>query len=93
MTANGQRLNALDIRIIGQSLDGGGVQMTQSRVTLGSSTDPTQYIGTITALQGTNMAARLRNSSGSVLRLAAQLQLGSNGESVGGTVRVAPANG
>jgi hypothetical protein len=93
MNVNGQRLNALDIRIIGQSLDGGGVQMTRSRVTLGSPADPTQYSGTITSLQGTNVAARLRDSSGSVLGLAAQLQLGSDGGSVGGTVRVGPANG
>ncbi len=93
MNANGERLNALDIRIIGQSLDGGGVQMTRSRVTLGSSADPAQYSGTITSLQGTNIAARLRSSSGSVVQLAAQLQLGSDGGSVGGTIRVGPANG
>jgi hypothetical protein len=93
MTANGQRLDALDIRIIGQALQGGGVQMTRSRVTLGSSANPTEYTGSITSLQGTDVTARLRNSSGSVVGLAAQLQLDPNGGSIGGTVRVGPASG
>jgi hypothetical protein len=93
MTANGQRLDALDIRIIGQALEGGGVQMTRSRVTLGSSANPTQYTGSVTSLQGTDVAARLRNSSGSEVRLVARLQLDPGGGSIGGTVRVGPASG
>jgi hypothetical protein len=93
MSASGQRLNTLDIRIIGQPLEGGGVQMTRSRVTLGSSADPAQYSGRITSLRGTDVAARLRNSSGSVVALAARLQLDPSGGSIGGTVRVSPASG
>jgi hypothetical protein len=93
MTANGQRLNALDIRIIGQALESGGVQLTRSRVTLGSSADPAQYSGRVTSLRGTDIAARLRNSSGSVVLLAARLQLDPSGGSIGGTVRVSPASG
>jgi hypothetical protein len=93
MTANGQRVGLLDIRIIGQPLEGGGVQMTRSRVTLGSSADPARYSGRVTALQGTNVAALLRNSSGSLVRLVAQLQLDASGGSVSGTVRVGPARG
>jgi hypothetical protein len=92
MTADGQRLNALDIRIIGQALGGGGVQLTRSRVTLGSSADPAQYSGRVTSLRGTDLGARLRNSSGAVVQLAARLQLDPSG-SIGGTVRVSPASG
>jgi hypothetical protein len=93
MTADGQRLNALDIRIIGQALGGGGVQLTRSRVTLGSSADPAQYSGSVTSLRGTDVAARLRNASGSVVLLEARLQLDPSGGSIGGTVRVRPASG
>lgn len=93
MTASSQRLDTLDIRIIGQALEGGGVQMTRSRVTLGSAANPTQYTGSITSLQGTDVTARLRNTSGSVVGLAARLQLDPSGGSIGGTVRVGPTSG
>jgi hypothetical protein len=93
LTANGERLNAIDIRIAGQPVEDGGVQMTSSNVTLGSSGRPPEYRGRVTDLRGTDIAARLRNSSGSVVRLVAQLQLGSGEGSVGGTVQVGPANG
>ena len=93
MTASGQRLNALDIRIVGEPVEGGGVQMTSSRVTLGGAGKPGEYSGRVTALRGTNVAARLRNSSGSAVQLLAQLQIDPSGGSVSGTVRVGPASG
>jgi Ferric reductase like transmembrane component len=93
LTASGQQLNAIDIRIAGEPVEGGGVQMTSSKVTLGSSGHPTEYSGHVTDLRGTDVAARLRNSSGSVIRLVAQLQLGSDEGSVSGTVRVGPVSG
>ena len=93
MSASGQRLGALDIRIVGEPIEGGGVQMTNSTVTLGGSGQPAEYSGRVTALQGTDVAARLRNSSGSVVELVAQLQLDPSGGSVSGTVHVAPSTG
>jgi hypothetical protein len=93
MTASGQRFNALDIRIVGEPIEGGGVQMTNSSVTLGSSDHPTEYSGRVTALQGTDVAALLRNSSGSAVRLVARLQLDPSGGSVSGTVRVDRVSG
>ncbi len=43
LTAAGQRLSALDVRIDGQPLDGGGVAMSSSLVTLGTSASPSAY--------------------------------------------------
>lgn len=93
LTIAGQRLNRLEVRIVGQPLQGGGVQMTDNRVTLGSSANPAEYSGRVTALQGTEVTAQLQASSGSVLSLLAQLRLDPGGGAVSGTVRVAPASG
>jgi hypothetical protein len=90
-TLAGEQLNELQIRMIGEPLDGGGVQMTSSRVTLGSSSDARQYRGVVTALQGTDVAAQLRGSRGSALRLIARLQIDPSTEKVSGTVQVGPA--
>jgi Ferric reductase like transmembrane component len=90
-TVAGEPLNTLHIRIVGQPLEGGGVQMTSSRVTLGSASHSREYRGVITALQGTDLAAELRSSSGSVVRLLAQLQIDLASGTVSGTVQVAPA--
>ena len=49
----GQALSALDIRLDGQPLGGGGVEMTSSRVTLGTPSDSSRYAGLVTALEGT----------------------------------------
>lgn len=93
LTASGQRLDALDIRIVGQPLQGGGIRMTRSGLTLGSTANPAQYSGRVTALDGTDLAAQLRDSSGSAIKLAAQLQIDPSAGSVSGTVRVGPATG
>lgn len=90
-TVAGEPLNTLHIRIVGQPLEGGGVQMTSSRVTLGSAGHPGEYRGAITALQGNDLAAQLRSSSGSVLRLLGQLQIDPASGAVNGMIQVAPA--
>jgi hypothetical protein len=74
LSVSGQSLSALDIRIVGQPLSGGGVAMSTSRVTLGTAADPDLYRGRITGLTGTNVAARVGGDHGSVA-LTAQLQI------------------
>jgi len=91
VTVTGQQLSELHIRLRGEPLEGGGVQMTSSGVTLGSKSNPEQYRGTITALQGTNVEAALRGASGSSITLTAQLQIDSESGIVAGTVTVSPA--
>jgi hypothetical protein len=85
LTVAGQLLDALDIRIDGQPLSGGGVAMSSSRVTLGTGADPTLYRGRITGLEGTSIAARVKSARGS-LAFVAQLQIDPRSGAVTGAV-------
>jgi DMSO/TMAO reductase YedYZ heme-binding membrane subunit len=58
-----------DLKLAGQPLEGGGVQMTASSVAFGS------YTGQITALQGTQVEATLHNASGTGLALSLDLNI------------------
>ncbi len=82
----GQPLNSLEIRILGRPIDGGGVQMSSSRVYLGTASDPHRYRGHVTALDSTNIQARVSDSHGSTLTLLARLQLDPNTGNASGTV-------
>lgn len=90
LNAGGQRLDQLEIRIIGRPIAGGGVQMTRSSVTLGSSAHPAEYRGRVTTLDGSDVAARLRSSTGSSLQLYATLHVDPSGDTLSGTLRVSP---
>jgi hypothetical protein len=93
LTAAGQHLSALGIRIVGRPVNGGGVAMTTSTVELGSSADPGLYRGRVTSLEGTNVAAVVRDSSGSRVQLLAQLQIDAGTGSASGTLTASPAAG
>jgi hypothetical protein len=86
----GHALGKLDIRIEGPPIGSGGVQMTTSRVTLGSGANPDRYDGRVTALEGTNIAATVRDGAGSTLALVARLQIAPGPGTATGTVIVAP---
>lgn len=86
----GQSLSALDIRIQGEPLAGGGVQMTSSVVTLGTPSHPTLYRGVVTGLYGGTIDAHVQ-SARDALSLQAQLQIGPGSGSVAGTVSTAAA--
>jgi sulfoxide reductase heme-binding subunit YedZ len=86
LSITGQQLSKLDIVIVGRPEPGGGVQMTESRVTLGTGSDPSQFRGQIVALEGTNIEARLHGQSGSELRLIARLAIDQGSNSATGTV-------
>lgn len=95
VAVSGQKLGRLRIRLEGEPLQGGGVQMTSSRVTvtLGTASNPGEYTGRITALQGTDVAATLRDTAGTAISLLARLQIDSAGGAVAGTLTVSPAGG
>ncbi len=93
LSVTGQRLSALDIRLTGPPLAGGGVAMTSSRVTLGTGSNPTQYRGIVTVLDGANIEARVRDARGARIRLLAQLQIDPGGGTASGTVSAAPGGG
>ena len=85
LALGGQTLSALEIRIDGQPLSGGGVEMTSSTVTLGTPSAPSQYAGQVTGLEGTNIQAGVRSTRGSLVLLA-QLQINSSSGAVTGTL-------
>jgi sulfoxide reductase heme-binding subunit YedZ len=82
-------LDALSLQIVGNPAAGGGVQMTSSTVTLGSTAAPALYTGTITSLAGTDIDARVSSANGTALTLAVTLAIDAGAAS--GTVEVAPA--
>ncbi len=86
----GQPLNALDIRIDGHPLGGGGVEMTSSTVTLGTAATPTLYSGRVTALEDTTVQARVSGTRRS-LTLLTRLEIDPRSGSVIGTLRAQPA--
>jgi len=90
LTAAGQQLSALEIRLRGQPLQGGGIRMTSSKVTLGTRSNPDTYGGQVTSLQGTSISATVHDAGGHALRLAFQLQLDPASRSATGTVSAGP---
>ncbi len=90
LTLAGQHLSTLAIHLQGEALDGGGIQMTSSSVTLGPQSDPSRYHGQVTSLAGTNISAQVSDASGHRLNLLARLQINSDGGSATGTVSASP---
>ena len=85
----GQPLNAFDVRIEGQPLNDGGVEMTSSAVTLGTSAKPAMYTGRVTALAGTSIQAQVSSTRGSLVLLA-RLQIDPSSGGVTGTLTAQP---
>ena len=83
-------LGVVNVRIDGTSAAGGGVQMTGSSVSVGTVSSPALYQGTITALDGTQISARVTSADGRLLQLGLALRLGEAGSATG-TVEVTPA--
>ncbi len=93
LAVRGQHLSTLRLRIDGRPLGGGGVTMSSSRVTLGSSSDSTRYRGHVTALNGSAIQASLRDAAGRSLNLVVRLQIRPGSGAAAGTVDVQPARG
>ncbi len=90
LSVHGTPLSALHIRIEGQAINGGGVQMSASRVTLGPATNPSQYDGQITGLAGTTIVARVSNARNATLSLVTHLQISPGPGTASGTVTATP---
>ncbi len=80
------RLHDLHIRIEGRPIDGGGVQMTDSQVSLGSASNPDRYTGRVTALQGSTVQATVSDAIGTRIVLLARLQLAGDGHAATGVL-------
>jgi len=91
LTVSGQRLSTFGVRIYGHPLASGGVELTSSRVELGTGSDPSLYRGHVTALSGTDIAAVVTNAAGARLALSARVALDTDGQTAAGTLTVGPA--
>ena len=89
LRAPDRRLSVLRIRIRGQSLGASGVQMTSSRVTLGPVGDASQYVGAVTALNGSDIQARVDNPGYAAFDLLIRLQLSAGGSAAGTVIATA----
>jgi hypothetical protein len=86
----GPRLTALGITLLGQPLENGGLQMSSSSVTLGTSSNPGQYRGHVTSLSGTDVSCRVSDGAGNLLNLSARLRINSESGTATGTVTARP---
>jgi hypothetical protein len=86
LTVAGQRLSALHFLLLGRPVPGGGLSMTSSSATLGTASKPHVYIGSITALEGSNLAATVTDPAGRAYSLIVQLQLNPANQTATGTV-------
>jgi len=66
----------LDVRLSGQPIEDGGIQVARSQITLGPPGDPARYVGELVSLDGSTLEARLRPAHGRALRVHAVLDLG-----------------
>ncbi|HEV3056142.1 MAG TPA: hypothetical protein VGX45_15875, partial [Solirubrobacteraceae bacterium] len=90
LTLAGEQLSRLGIRIFGRPAAGGGIEMSSSKVALGTAGNPDLYTGVITALNGTNVEAQVASGAGR-LNVIAQLQIDPAGGTASGNVTVGPA--
>jgi hypothetical protein len=75
----------LGIQLVGSPLNGGGLQMSSSSVTMGPRTAPDLYTGRIVGLQGSNLLARVRRSSGRTVALRVNLVIPRGSSALTGT--------
>jgi DMSO/TMAO reductase YedYZ heme-binding membrane subunit len=78
------RLRHVHIRIEGQAIPGGGVDMSDSQVSAGPTSNPDRFSGRVTALSGPTIQASLSDATGAAVALAAELQAQGRGGSATG---------
>ena len=78
------------VRLIlaGNVLTGGGVQMDRGLATFGTVARPTLYQGSVVALDGTNVTAKVHNAAGNSVTLSFRLKVNSVRTAVIGSVSV-----
>jgi sulfoxide reductase heme-binding subunit YedZ len=85
-----QSLSRLALQLQGQPIDGGGLQMTSSSVSLGTASNPSEYRGAVTSLEGTDIQAHVHDGAGHSLVLTIRLQLSEESGAASGTVTAQP---
>ena len=75
----------LRIVLTGLALDGGGVEMQHSEVTLGSAQDGSRLTGVIVALQGSDLRSNLHDAAGHSVALSVHLAIDPRSNAANGT--------
>ena len=78
----------LNMVLHGVPLEGGGVQMTASRVTYGPQANPGDYSGEIVSLEGRRLVASVQDGRGNSLDLRLLLQIDPSNRTLSGSVHV-----
>ncbi len=86
MTMTGGATGVLVVSLTGTPLDGGGVLLDTSAVSMGPSTQPTLYEGSVSTLRGTEIGATLRSAGHPTLQLSISAQPDQTSNRVTGTV-------
>jgi len=88
VTVAGGSKGLLNMVLRGVPLDGGGVQMTGSRVTYGPQANPGAYSGEIVSLEGPRLVASVQDGQGNSLDLRLLLQIDPSNRTLSGSMRV-----
>jgi methionine sulfoxide reductase heme-binding subunit len=86
---SGSATGRLRVRLGGQPVGGGGLSMTGSQVDL--ITGQSLFQGTVTALQGQELTARVRSADGAALVLQVKLDIDQADNSVSGSLQARPS--
>jgi sulfoxide reductase heme-binding subunit YedZ len=97
VTIDGTLANGADghlhIVISGPTAAGGGIRMQSSSVTIGPTSQPTEYTGTVTGLSGSQIRAVVKSASGDTISLTVQVQLDEAAGKASGTVAARQGTG
>jgi hypothetical protein len=86
LSFSGSSTGVADVLLEGQPLPSGGVSVTTSRVTVGTSASPRLYSGRVVQLDGGRIIARIHDASGSGGRLELSVNVDPQAASVTGTI-------
>ena len=93
MTMSGDGEGNLVVRLVGQPLEGGGVAMSEGSVTFSPSGVAGAYTGRISALQGSQINARVAHGSSAPVDLNISLSVNQASQTVSGRVNAQSAGG
>jgi len=85
-TMSGGASGSLQIDLVGQPVESGGVLMESSQVSMGPSSQPALYRGSVVGLRGARITAAVQSAGRPSLQLVIDVQIDASGTTVTGTV-------
>jgi sulfoxide reductase heme-binding subunit YedZ len=90
LTVDDPSLRYVHIRIDGQAIPGGGVEMSDSQVSAGPASNRDRYSGHVTDLAGATIRASAADATGATVAIVAQLEAQGSDGSASGILTVRP---